>query len=69
MVHELSEREIQVVTLIAGGLMDAEIAARLGISTRTVQSHVRRAMEKTGTSTRTHLAVTAVRRGLLPEDA
>lgn len=65
----LSVREVEVVQLVAGGATNDEIAARLVLSPRTIQSHVKSAMEKTATRNRTELAVLAVRAGLVPEPA
>ncbi len=62
----LSGRESQVVQLVADGLSNEQIAERLVLSARTVQTHVRAALKKTGTATRTELAVLAVREGLVP---
>ena len=56
-----------MVRLIAGGATNEEIAERLVISPRTVQSHVDRAMRKTAARNRTDLAVLAVQSGLAPE--
>ena len=44
----LTERETEVLALIAGGLSNAEIAERLVISTATVKSHINRIFAKTG---------------------
>jgi DNA-binding NarL/FixJ family response regulator len=55
----LTLREKQVVALIGDGLGNKEIAARLCITTHTVKTHVRNAMEKTGLHTRVLLAVSA----------
>lgn len=55
----LSLREQQVVALLGEGLANSEIGARLCISTYTVKSHVRNAMEKTGLRTRVLLALSA----------
>jgi len=55
----LTLREQEVVALIGEGLANKEIAARLFISTDTVKSHVRSAMDKTGLHTRLLLAVSA----------
>jgi DNA-binding CsgD family transcriptional regulator len=44
---ELTERERELVTLIAQGCTNAEIAARLFISVRTVNSHLDRIRDKT----------------------
>ena len=62
----LSERELQVVRLLVDGLGNQEIAARLGVSRRTVHAHLSNAMGKTGTQTRTQLVVYALRAGLVP---
>jgi DNA-binding NarL/FixJ family response regulator len=52
----LSERERDVLRLVADGRTDAEIAARLSISTRTVQAHLTRVRDKTGARRRGQLA-------------
>lgn len=64
--ERLSPRERQVVELVVEGLANAGIAGRLHIADRTAQSHVARALEKTGTRTRTQLAGFALRAGLVP---
>ena len=51
----LTSRESEIVTLAAGGLSNAEIADRLVLSVRTVESHIYRAMHKLGVSDRRHL--------------
>lgn len=63
----LSERERQVVELIVGGASNDEIGARLGISARTVESHLRRLFDRTDVSSRTELASRALREGWLEE--
>lgn len=62
----LSAREYEVLLLIVEGMNNVEIAAQLGTSRRTIQSHVSSALRKTGTRSRTQLAVAALRRGLVP---
>lgn len=52
----LTDREREVVMLIGKGMSNRAIAARLTVSTRTVETHVYHAMTKTGTATRDHLA-------------
>ena len=59
----LTDREREVVNLIVHGLPNREIAERLTLSPRTVESYIYRAMVKTGTSSREELAA------LLPEPA
>lgn len=52
----LTERESEIVMLIGAGLSNREIAERLTLSVRTVESHIYRAMSKTGTANRVELA-------------
>lgn len=59
----LSPRELQVLALAAQGLTNKEIAYRLGISQRTVQSHMNSIMNKTTTASRTEAVVVALRQG------
>jgi DNA-binding CsgD family transcriptional regulator len=49
---ELTEREHEIMTLVAAGLQSAEIAERLFLSSETVKSHVHHAMGKLGAHTR-----------------
>ena len=53
----LTVREQEIVGLVREGLANKAIAARLFISTHTVKTHIRNAMEKTGLRTRVLLAV------------
>ena len=62
---ELTERERQVVSLMAEGLSNKLIADRLGISDHTAKFHVNGVMAKLGAGTRTEAVVEAVRRGLV----
>jgi non-specific serine/threonine protein kinase len=54
--HALTEREHQVADLVARGLSNREIAARLVISQRTAETHVNRVLGKFGLTSRTQLA-------------
>ena len=63
--HELSQREIEVLRLIAAGRDNGEIAAELFISPATAKSHVARILEKLKTQNRVQAAVFAVRAGLV----
>jgi len=64
----LSEREIEVLTLMAHGLTDAEVALRLGVHRRTVGFHLSQARDRLGTSSRVETVVMAARLGLLDLD-
>jgi DNA-binding NarL/FixJ family response regulator len=61
----LSPREREVIAAVVEGLSNDEIASRLGISPRTVESHLRRLFERHGVSSRTELATRALRDGWL----
>lgn len=66
--QDLSDRESQVLALMAGGAANKQIAARLGISERTVKAHVTSIFTKLVVSSRAEAVAVALRRGLLPED-
>ena len=59
---ELTPQELQVAGLVAEGLTNREIAARLFLSPKTIETHIRHAFQKLGVRSRTELAV-AVRSG------
>jgi two-component system nitrate/nitrite response regulator NarL len=61
----LSERESQVLRLIAEGLTGPEIGSRLHISSSTVKSHVKSVLEKLGVSDRAAAVAEAMRRGVI----
>lgn len=58
-----TDREREIVMLIGEGLSNRAVAERLTLSVRTVESHIYRAMAKTGTTTRDELAALLPRRG------
>ena len=62
--HPLSPREREIADLVADGLGNAEIAERLFISKRTVESHVDHVKQKLGFSTRHQIIAWAVRGSL-----
>jgi two-component system response regulator DevR len=61
----LSERELQVVRLVAEGLSNKEISARLTLSDKTVKNHISHILAKMGLTARTQVAVYAIRAGFV----
>ena len=57
----LSERESQIAALVVAGASNKEIARQLEISTQTVKNTLTRVFDKTGTRSRTQLAVLILR--------
>lgn len=62
--YQLTGREMEVLTLVAAGLTNAQVARQLFISDSTVAKHVERAMRKTDSPSRAVLSVRAVLEGL-----
>lgn len=65
-VEALTPRETQVLELVAEGLSNKAIAARLGVSDETVKFHLASVLGKLGASNRTDAVRRAIRRGLVP---
>jgi len=63
--HDLSNRELDVLRLLADGCDNREIAARLFISQSTVKHHISSILAKLGVGNRVQAAVRAVRDGLI----
>ena len=61
----LTERELEVLTLVAEGMTNRQIALKLNISIKTVQSHRANLMDKLDLHDRTELVRYAIRRGLI----
>jgi DNA-binding NarL/FixJ family response regulator len=61
----LSQREIDVLRLIAAGNANKEIAAQLSTTEETVKSRVKNILAKLGANDRTHAAIIGVKRGLI----
>ncbi len=62
---ELTPREHDVLELLAVGLSNKQIAAKLGISSHTAKFHIGAILSKTDAATRTEAVVRAVQRGLI----
>lgn len=64
-VESLTPRETEILGMLADGLANKEIAARLNISSHTVKSHVQSLFAKLGADTRAEAVAVGVRRGLI----
>ena len=64
--RNISKRELEVLTLMASGMSNEEIAASLFVSTNTVKTHAARIFEKLQVKRRTQAVETGKRLGLLP---
>jgi DNA-binding NarL/FixJ family response regulator len=65
LVEELTDREIEVLRMLAEGFSNKEIASRLGISDHTVKFHISSILAKLGASSRTEAVTIGVRKGLI----
>ena len=63
--EELSQRELEVLALVAQGKSNKEIAQHLFISDKTARNHVASCLGKLGARDRTEASTTAIRRGLI----
>ena len=63
--EDLTEREIEILKLLARGKANKEIASSLFVGEKTVKSHVSRILAKLGVQSRTQAALHAVRIGLV----
>jgi DNA-binding NarL/FixJ family response regulator len=61
----LSEREIQVLRLVAQGNSNKRVAAQLGITEDTIKAHMKSIISKLAANDRTHAVTIALRRGIL----
>ena len=64
-IPSLTEQELRILTLIAEGLTNSDIAEVLTVSPNTVKTHIRNIFVKLGVSDRTQAAIWAIRRGLV----
>lgn len=60
----LTDRELEIVALVAQGLSNSTIAKRTGISVRTVGTHISHILDKVDAQNRTRLALMALRQGV-----
>jgi len=65
LLEPLTDREIEVLRLLADGFANKEIASRMGISEHTVKFHVASIMGKLGAGNRTEAVMSGIRHGLL----
>jgi len=61
----LSRREVQVLELIKEGMKNPDVAEKLGLSTKTVENHVRNILLKLAVKNRTQAVVEALRRSII----
>ncbi len=61
----LTDRQLEILTLLALGLSEKEVALRLGISLRTARNHVANVYQRLGLHHRTEAVLLAVRYGLV----
>lgn len=64
-VHDLTDRDIEIIRLVAQGLSNEDIAAQLYLSAGTVKKQLRLLMQKLSLQNRVQIAVYAIRRGLV----
>jgi len=65
LAESLTRRELEVLQMLAGGLSNKEIAARLNISEHTAKFHVASILGKMGAGSRTEAVALGIRRGLV----
>ncbi len=62
---KISKREMDVLLLVKDGLRNPEIAERLGLSTKTVENHVRSILQKLAAKNRTEAVVIALKNSII----
>jgi DNA-binding NarL/FixJ family response regulator len=67
--ERLTEREIELLALVAEGLPNIAIAQRLSVSENTVKYHLKKIFQKLGAQNRTEAVMHAIRAGLLKPDS
>jgi DNA-binding NarL/FixJ family response regulator len=61
----LTPREVEVLTCVANGLSNKEIAQRLGAASGTIKMHVQHILSKLAVADRTHAVTVAIQRGII----
>lgn len=61
----LTDREREVLRMVADGMSNADIAADLHVASDTVKTHMRHVMEKFGVRNRTHAVASGLRAGVI----
>jgi DNA-binding NarL/FixJ family response regulator len=64
--HGLTEREVEVIRLVAEGMSNKEIGVRMELSALTIKSHLARIGKRLGVGDRAHMVAIACRAGILP---
>ena len=64
-IKELSFRETQILRLIVSGMRNKQIAETLGLSIETIKTHIKSILSKFSASSRTQVAVKAIKTGML----
>lgn len=64
-IESLTKRELEILTQVAGGMFNKEIAINLNISERTVKNHISNIFKKIDVSDRTQAAVFAIRNNIV----
>ena len=64
-LQTLTKRELEILTQVAGGMFNKEIAVNLNISERTVKNHISNIFRKIDVSDRTQAAVFAIRNNIV----
>lgn len=62
---KVSKREMDVLLHVKDGLRNPEIAERLGLSTKTIENHVRSILQKLGAKNRTEAVVIALKNSII----
>jgi DNA-binding NarL/FixJ family response regulator len=65
LLEELTPRELEVLRMVASGLANREIAARLGVSEHTIKFHISSILGKLGAASRTEAVAHGIKRGLV----